>query len=184
MSEPAWQRLYRIEPAPEYGPQIGAVVEMMHYVRQNTLAAVRGLTVEQLDATPPGFSNSIGMLLAHVAAVERLYQLLSFEGRWYDAGEKAALVGALSMGKEGERARGRDLVSYLADLEDARRDTLAELARRDDAWFASRLRAPDFGYGNHHWAWFHVMEDEVNHGGQMRLLRRNVAPDTSTAAPA
>jgi uncharacterized damage-inducible protein DinB len=25
---------------------------------------------------------------------------------------------------------------------------------------------------NQHWAWFHVMEDEVSHRGQMRLIRK------------
>ncbi|WP_156123379.1 DUF664 domain-containing protein [Deinococcus radiopugnans] len=29
---------------------------------------------------------------------------------------------------------------------------------------------------NQHWAWFHVMEDEVSHRGQIRILRKHVAP--------
>ena len=30
---------------------------------------------------------------------------------------------------------------------------------------------PDF-LPNQHWAWFHVMEDEVSHRGQIRVIRK------------
>lgn len=66
------ERAYRIEPESQYTPQIGALVEMMNYTRLTTLQAVEGLTTEQLDTVPEGFGNSIGMLLAHIAAVDRI----------------------------------------------------------------------------------------------------------------
>ncbi|MFC5848097.1 hypothetical protein [Deinococcus petrolearius] len=31
---------------------------------------------------------------------------------------------------------------------------------------------PELHWPTHHWAWFHVMEDEVSHRGQIRLIRR------------
>ena len=40
---------------------------------------------------------------------------------------------------------------------------------------ASQLPAPCDDM-NQHCAWFHVMEDEVSHRGQIRLLRKHVAP--------
>ncbi|WP_029478706.1 DUF664 domain-containing protein [Deinococcus frigens] len=36
--------------------------------------------------------------------------------------------------------------------------------------------SPYFTEMNHHWAWFHVMEDEVSHRGQIRILRKRIAP--------
>jgi uncharacterized damage-inducible protein DinB len=170
-------RPYRIEPESRYTPQIGVLVEMLAYARMTTLQAVQGLTPEQLDATPPGFSNSIGTLLAHIAAVDRLYQAMSFEGR--DPFEEDAFGpyrAGLTMGKEGECISGRPLEWYLRELEEARALTLTALAHKDDAWLASRLTVPGFDGPNHHWAWFHVMEDEVSHRGQMRLIRKLVAP--------
>ncbi|BDP41338.1 hypothetical protein DAETH_13070 [Deinococcus aetherius] len=170
-----WQRACVIKPPPGYTPHIGVLVAMLHYARLTTLQAVAGLGVEELDATPPGFSNSIGMLLAHIAAVDRVYQRLSFENRDFDEGENALYGGALSLGKEGGRVQGFPLEHYLDELEAARADTLAELARRDDEWLALRLQVPDFDYPNHHWAWFHVMEDEVSHRGQIRVIRKALA---------
>ncbi|GGL76723.1 hypothetical protein GCM10010840_13490 [Deinococcus aerolatus] len=43
------ERAYRIEPEPRYTPQIGALAEMMNYVRLTTLQAVEGLKTQQLD---------------------------------------------------------------------------------------------------------------------------------------
>ncbi|GAA5532599.1 DinB family protein [Deinococcus aluminii] len=173
-------RWYRIEPDARYTPQIGALVDMLNYARMTTLHAVQGLTVEELDARPPGFRNSIGMLLAHIAAVDRVYHWLSFEGRdpfSENIPEFDPYRSGLTMGAEGgEAARGRPLEWYLAELEASRGHTLATLVQKDDAWLASRLTVPGFDYPNHHWAWFHVMEDEVSHRGQMRLIRNIVAP--------
>ncbi|MEF2277861.1 DinB family protein [Deinococcus sp. YIM 134068] len=178
VSREDWKKTCLIEPAPGYTPHIGVLVAMMNYARLTTLQAVGGLSVEELDAIPPGFSNSIGMLLAHIAAVDRLYQRLSFENRGFDKGEMAVYGGAISFGQEGERVRGFELGHYLDDLEAARADTLAELARRDDTWLASNLQVPDFDYPNHHWAWFHVMEDEVSHRGQIRIIRKVLEAQT------
>ncbi|WP_161881708.1 DinB family protein [Deinococcus alpinitundrae] len=165
------QCLYRIEPQPPYTPQIGALVQMMAYARHTTLQAAEGLSVAELDAVPANFTNSIGMLLAHIAATDRIYQYLSFEG--VDPVEPllpeyAPYLGAMTFGAEGERVRGRTLDELLSNLAAVRAVTLSNLAERDDAWLASPL----FGDANQHWAWFHVMEDEVSHRGQIRLLRK------------
>ena len=71
----------QILPAPGYTPTIGPLVAMLGCARQTTLRAVEGLSGEQLDHLHDENSNSIGALLAHVAAVERGYQLVTFEER-------------------------------------------------------------------------------------------------------
>lgn len=170
------ERAYRIEPEPQYTPQIGALAEMMNYARLTTLQAVEGLSVEQLDAVPEGFGNSIGMLLAHIAAVDRAYQIWSFEGR--DMGEGDEVIqGGLSMGKNGTPPpTGQSLETLLAELEASRAATLEVFATKDDGWLASHLPASGWDDMNQHWAWFHVMEDEISHRGQIRILRKHVAP--------
>lgn len=171
LSEDETKRLYRIEPQePPYTPQISALVQMMAYARHTTLQAVEGLSVNELDAVPTNFTNSIGMLLAHIAATDRIYQYLSFEGVdpiTENIPEYAPYLGAMTFGQQGEKVRGRNLDELLAELTEVRTKTLAEFAERDDSWLAS----PIFEYGNQHWAWFHVMEDEVSHRGQVRLIR-------------
>ncbi len=163
----------RIEPQPEYSPHIGALVQMMAYARLTTLQAVKGMSMSELDAITPGFSNSAGMLLAHIAALDRIYQAASFEGRdVFDTPEYAPYLGAMTFGWKGEKVQGRILESLLAEMKKVRAHTLSQLAQRDDDWLASALRIPGWDEMNQHWAWFHVMEDEVSHRGQIRILRK------------
>jgi uncharacterized damage-inducible protein DinB len=161
---------YRILPLPGYTPTIGRLVAMLTYARQTTLTAVEGLTCEQLDHLHDEHSNSIGALLAHIAAAERWYQLVTFEERQPTAAENDPWSAALELGDKGRREiRGHELQFYLDELQRMREATLAALAERDDPWLEAPLRmAPNL---NAHWAWFHIAEDETNHRGQIRWLR-------------
>jgi uncharacterized damage-inducible protein DinB len=163
-------RSIRLEPLPGYTPTIGRLVGILLYARQTTLTAVEGLSIADLDHLQDDASNSIGALLAHIAAVERGYQHIVFDERPPTAEETAALEPALTLGAEARRLlRGRSLEHYVHELAEARRITLAGLASRDDEWLEQSLRAAPAM--NAHWAWFHVAEDEISHRGQIRWLR-------------
>jgi uncharacterized damage-inducible protein DinB len=160
----------RIEPLRGFAPTIGRLVGMLAYARATLLAAVDGLTTEELDHLHDARSNAIGALLAHAEAVERWYQVLTFEGRRPTADEEAAWMPALDLGEAGRLAlRGRPLRWYVEALDHTRAATLAALRERDDAWLEAPLAASP--RMNAHWAWFHVAEDEINHRGQIRWLR-------------
>src|SRR4051812_224413 len=58
---------------------IGRLVCMIEYARRTTFDSVAGLTTEQLDVVFDETSNSIGALLAHIAAVEMSYQTSTFD---------------------------------------------------------------------------------------------------------
>ncbi len=171
----------RSEPLPGYSPTIGRLVSFLTYVRQGTLAAVEGLSPGHLDHLHDAESNTIGALLAHVAAVERWYQVFTFDGREPSPREMAATAAALELGDEARGTiKGRELGTYLDELARTRRATLAALAARDDAWLEAPLAArPDL---NAHWAWLHVAEDEISHRGQIRWLRRRLPPDGASGA--
>ena len=160
----------RIEPIAGYAPMIGRLVGMLTYARSTTLAAVEGLTTAQLDHLHDAASNSIGALLAHIAAVERSYQILTFEERGLSPDENEVMSAALKLGDNGRRSlRGHPLERYVEELTAARQVTLERLAARDDEWLERSVTpAPKI---NAHWAWFHVAEDEINHRGQIRWLR-------------
>jgi uncharacterized damage-inducible protein DinB len=160
----------RIEPIAGYSPTIGRLVGMLTYARSTTLAAAEGLTTAALDHLHDAQSNSIGALLAHIAAVERSYQVLTFEERTLSPSETELWSAALKLGGNGRRSlRGYSLEHYLEELTAVRRVTLETLASRDDAWLERAVGpAPRI---NAHWAWFHVAEDEINHRGQIRWLR-------------
>jgi uncharacterized damage-inducible protein DinB len=159
--------LLRIEPLPGYTPTIGRLVCMMTYARQTTLAAVEGMTMAELDYLQDDASNSIGALLAHIAAVERTYHVLTFDDRAATPDEWGP---AIKLGDAGRRElRGQPLEHYVNELSQVRHRTLEAFAARDDDWLErSPGAAPAM---NNHWAWFHVAEDEINHRGQIRWLR-------------
>ena len=168
---------YRIDPLPGYTPNIGRLVGMLTYARHTTLAAVDGLSVAALDYVHDDDSNSIGALLAHIAVVERSYHLLTFEERRATPAELASWEPALTLGTEARRQlRGKPLEHYLQQLDDARRGTLEGLAARDDEWLERTVSAAPAL--NAHWAWFHVAEDEINHRGQIRWLRKRAIART------
>ena len=164
---------YLIKPVPGFTPTIGHLVSMMSFARQTTLEQVTGLSVSQLDYLMDSESNSIGMLLEHLACVEEWYQEHLF-GREFGAAEleRRTIGGAL-----GARARSsignNALEEYLRRLAKVRQVTLAELAERDDDWLFEE--GPWGGtVGNNYFKLFHVMEDELNHRGQMRIIRKRL----------
>ena len=127
----------------------------------------------ELDHLQDDSSNSIGALLAHIAAVERGYQCVIFEERPPSALEQAALEPALKLGAEGRRLlRDEPLEHYVYALGEARRVTLEHLAARDDDWLERPLHAAPAM--NAHFALFHVAEEEINHRGQIRWLRAHL----------
>jgi uncharacterized damage-inducible protein DinB len=165
---------YLIEPRAGYSPAIGHLVSMLAYTRATTLMAVRGLTQAQLDFLLDDDANSIAMLLEHMAAIEEYYQRDTFgvcaAGTEWDH----SYVG-MELGPEGrQRLRGRPLDYYLDRLQRVRAFTLEQLALRDDAWLAETSDWWDDSVANNHWKWFHVMEDELNHRGQIRLIRKRL----------
>ena len=175
MAEPS---PFIVGPQPGFTPEIGRLVSMLTYARRTTLQAVRGLAPADLDHLHDAESNSIGALLLHVAGVEVAYQCSTFTGRGLSDAEQARWRAALDLGPLGrQEIRGHPLAHYVAVLEEVRAHTLRELARRDDAWLEETT---PFAGGRHtannHFKWFHVLEDEVNHRGQIRWLRRRL-PD-------
>jgi hypothetical protein len=168
---------YVIGDVPGFTPEIGRLVAMMTYVRRTTLEAVAGLTVAELDQALDAESNTIGALLAHVAALEVAYQLATFDRRGFTDTELRRWGAALALGKRARRAiRDRPLEDYVAQLDEVRGRTLGELARRDDAWLDETTPFWDDRPANNYFKWFHVFEDELSHRGQIRWLRKRLNP--------
>lgn len=166
-------RLFLIADVPGCTPQIGRLVSMMNYARWTTLEEVEGLTAAQLDYMHDAESNSIGALLLHIAAVEVAYQAATFEERGLDYEEMREWGAALKLGREARREiRGRELDFYLERLEKVRARTLRELAQRTDAWLYEVTPFWNNLPANNYFKWFHVFEDELNHRGQIRWLRK------------
>ncbi|PFA67148.1 integrase [Bacillus sp. AFS015802] len=153
-------------------PQISYLVTQMEYVRKTTLDSVKGLTCPELDFLPCEDGNSIGALLLHMAAVEKGFQIELFDDRRPNEQEMDEWGAAYSLGEKGrQNIKGFPLEFYLEKLNEVRSRTLRELAERNDDWLFEN-RSWDTHPSNNYFIWFHVFEDEINHRGQIRLIRK------------
>ena len=167
------RRLFLIGDIRGFTPQISRLVSMMNYARWTTLSAVEGLDTRHLDYLHDSESNSIGALLLHIASVEVAYQASTFFSRGLNEEEMHEWSVALDLGEKARREiKGHNLDYYLERLEQVRAKTLAELARRGDEWLEEKTPFWDGRAANNYFKWFHVIEDELNHRGQIRWLRK------------
>jgi uncharacterized damage-inducible protein DinB len=155
-----------------FTPHVSRLVCMMNFVRQETIESVAGLTQEQLDYLISPESNTVGMLLAHVANLEKWWYSHTFEGNttfWNNPAGR--------LGKEGrQHIHSHELDYYLDELSETRQRTLSELSKRDDAWLHETM--PHFNNSklmNNYFKLFHVLEDEIHHRGQILLIKRLVS---------
>nr|WP_243646944.1 DinB family protein [Scopulibacillus darangshiensis] len=154
-----------------FSPQVGRLVSMMNYARFTTLQMVEGLSVEELDFLLDDAGNTIGMLLAHMAAVERAYQILTFEKRDLNDDDEKEIGLPLFLGQKArEEIKGKELDYYLQKLEAVREKTLAGFKERDDDWLEEMTPFWEDLPANNYFKWFHVFEDEINHRGQIRWI--------------
>ncbi len=165
--------LYVIGPIEGYSPHIGTLVSMLNYNRQTIIDIVKSLTMEQLDYLHDPKSNTIGALILHLGATEKIYQINTFEGRQdFNEAEKEIWEVPMNLGEEGRKQiKGQEVDYYLDMISEVRQKTLEELKRKDDKW----LMAIDPVWSkerplNTYWKWFHVCEHESNHRGQMAWI--------------
>lgn len=173
---PAGESIGMIGPQAGYTPHVGTLISMMDFMRWQVLSSVEGLSMEQLDYLLDDKANTIGALLMHLAATERFYQLNTFDGipfgefpmdmmeRWGPA---------MELGDEGrEQIRGNELSYYLGTLNEVRTETKNRLKVLNDDWLMEDRGAFfDNKPTNNYAKWFHVVEHESNHNGQIKLLK-------------
>ena len=165
--------LYLIGDIEGFTQQVARLVSMMNYVRHTTLRAVKDLTIPELDFLDSPSGNSIGSLLLHIAGAEVGYQAATFHNRQLNEDEQREWGTALALGEKArQEIKGYELDYYLNKLERVRAKTLVELANRDDRWLDEQASFGDHRINNY-FKWFHVFTHEVNHRGQINLLRRH-----------
>jgi uncharacterized damage-inducible protein DinB len=171
-----------IGPQPGYTPQVGTLVSMLAFTREQVEHNTKGMTTADLDFLLDAKANTIGAMLYHLAAVDHYYALNSFGGmKWgsWPADEKKKWDAAANLGDAGRKTiKGNSLDFYVNLLHETREHTLSELKKRDDKW----LTVVDTEMGMNNYAkWFHVAEHESNHDGQIKFLKSRV-PGAKPAA--
>ena len=169
-----------IGPKPGFTPQVGTMVSMLTWMELAVLGPTRDLSQAQLDFLFDKDANTIGALMLHLAATEVLYQRITFNNEDFEKfpPDYAAKWGpAMNLGGEGrDTIKGHDIAYYQDTLRDVRQKSLAEFAKRDDAWLTKPLKDPGWGGGpvNNYCLWFHVCEHISHHAGQIDLLIKRV----------
>ncbi len=162
-----------------YSDQISILVSMMDWMREGVLRSVANLSQKELDFLLDEASNTIGAMLMHLAATERFYQIHTFEKREWGDFDKVDQDQWNVGSRLGERARkeikGHPIEYYTDMLQSVRENTLKELQKRDDQWL---MESTDFFGGqptNNYCKWFHVVEHESNHNGQIKFIKNRIS---------
>lgn len=161
-----------IGPLKGYSQQVGTIITMLNNLSSRVEQVVANMDERETDWLLDDNANSIGALIMHLAAAEAYYQVFTFEGRGFNEEEKEKWQAALNLGKEArERFKGKSIQHYLDIYKKVREKTIEELGKRDDEWLLST--PPSAGISNY-FSWFHVMEHQSSHLGQVLLLKKRI----------
>ena len=173
----AWSSPVYVGPTAGRAPHLEVLTRALTSSRHFLLSAVRDADAATLAAQPPHGGNTIGQLLVHVAAAERLFQNLTGRGTHF-GDDEGDFVRAFRF--EADPLAGSGLDAYLAHLEEVRAATTALFAARDDAWLAEPRTFAGRPSTTHYY-WLHLLMDEARHTGQIILLRKYLLPDADGA---
>lgn len=158
-----------------YTPQIGRLVWMMNYARSVTIDSVKNLTTPQLDFLLDEKANSIGALLLHIASTDYFFRVLSFEKRELTAEEDSEWAPASYLGEQGREHIKGNKVDYYIDILNSERKKVLDLFKTvNDSWLYEEMPLWDNEPANNYFMWYHVFEDEINHRGQINLIRKRL----------
>ncbi|MBP1950953.1 DinB family protein [Virgibacillus litoralis] len=164
---------YRIKTKDNFNEKVGELVSMLEHSREVTLSEISNLNQIELDYLENESSNSIGSLLSHIASIEYVHQVISFENRDLTKDEYLKWGTALELGdKAREVIRNHSIDYYLDELSQVRENTLTYLKSFKDIWLFEENKWGNGVSYNNYYLWFHVMEDEINHRGQIRTIKR------------
>ena len=163
---------YVINGDEESSPLIGSMISMLNNLSTRVERAVQELDVRETDHLMDEKANRIGALVMHLAAAEAYYQVYTFENRGFNDEEKEKWMLALDLGDEArEKFQGKPIDYYLNIYKEVRQKTIEELKKRNDAWLSSQRPGSVM---NNHYAWFHVMEHQSSHLGQILMMKKRI----------
>ncbi len=161
-----------IKPEKGFTNDIGNLVSMLNDLKARVTRSVEGMSQYEADYLLDDNANRIGAMIMHLAATEAYYQVYTFENRGFNKDEQKKWSVALNLGDNGrEKLQGKPIEYYLDIYKEVRAKTLKLLKTKDDKWLKEKNSA---GTMNNHWAWYHVMEHQANHMGQIRFLAKRI----------
>ena len=151
-------------------PELELALRMLDDSRERTLAAVEGLDPAAIDAIPIGGGNTIGALLYHIAATERMWLYERILER--PSPDWAERLFPLESHEESGRltpVRGMALSEHVSRLTEVRRHLRDDLARLTPEEF--RQPHDTMRGWTPEWALHHLRDHEAEHRGQLQEVR-------------
>jgi len=166
-----------IGPYKGFSAHVGTLVSMLNNLSSRVESRVNMLNQKEVDHLMDDKANRIGALVMHLAAAEAYYQVYTFEGRDFNDEENKKWKVALDLGSEARKEFvGHPVEYYLNIYKQVRQKTIEELQKRDDEWLLQA--AP--GRLSNYYSWFHIMEHQSSHLGQILLLKKRLPKREST----
>ncbi len=164
------QAQHEVKPTEGYSPQIGIMVDMLEDIKDRIVADVHNLDQKETDYRFDHKANSIGAIIMHLAATEAYYQVETLaERKFSQADDFWGLPTGLGAESK-DKYQGKPIAHYLDLWDQVREKTLKGLKARDDKWLAANIEEGI----NNHWVWFHVLEHQASHMGQIALIKNRL----------
>lgn len=162
-------------------PKIADMISMLEDLKDRVEETVKNMDQYEIDYLHDQEANRIGSLVMHLAAAEKYYQVLTFENREFNEEEKKKWQTALNLDQGARNEfKGHDIQYYLDIYNEVRAKTISELKKRDDAWFIQIQTKYDM---SNQYCWFHVMEHQSSHLGQILFLKKRIPPEQMKTLP-
>ena len=159
-----------VKPPRGFTNDIGNMISMLDNLKGRVERHVVNLDQEGTDFLLDDNANSPGAIIYHLAATEAYYQVYTFEGRGFNSEEKMKWETALNLGEKARQEfKNKPIDFYLKIYDEVRANTKKLLKSKDDDWFKKKNENM-----SNHWAWFHVMEHQANHMGQLALITKRI----------
>lgn len=155
-------------------PKIADMISMLEDLKDRVEETVKNMDQYETDYLFDEKANRIGALVMHLAAAEKYYQVFTFENREFNEEEKKKWETALNLDQGArDEFKGHDVQYYLNIYNEVRAKTISELKKRNDEWFAQIQMKYDI---SNQYCWFHVMEHQSSHLGQILFLKKRIPP--------
>lgn len=171
-----------IAPLDANSPDIGRSLWILEDIRARTKQSLAGIRPAALDWSPPPALNSIGTLLAHIAAIEADWLYTDVLGQPFPP-DVAALLPPAVREADGHLTRvgGRPLADHLAVLDAIRARVLAAFGAMSPAEYRRARRLATYEV-TPEWCLYHLAEHEAAHRGEFETVR--TLAEAALTAPA
>ena len=154
--------------------------------RATTLQRVEGISTHELHWQFAEGWNTVGALLSHIISAGDFFRIQFIERRELSDAEKKQWLPGLEMGKFiPQLITGEPIESYLKRLQETRDRLTKAFGSLSIAQFHEKLTGcynAKTGY-NLAWVFYHLVEDEVHHRGQISLFEKVIQKGTCLTRP-